>query len=128
MRVSVWLAMKDQLDLAMCERSDKGEVHALEFQAYFLSQLTAQRCFRLFVCINESPGNAPATTGSKDMFQQQHLALFIHYDGAGANDESRMTKASQEETNAPRRPTKQKCQEIFEHVDRKHDTAMSDKL
>jgi hypothetical protein len=35
------------------------------------------------------------------------VALFVHYDGASADNESGVTKASKEHTHAPRRQTKQ---------------------
>ena len=113
--LSIGLALIDQLHLAMAERSGKSDLDAVEFQAYFLSQFTAQRCFRLFISIDEAAGNAPATAGSKDMFQQQYLSLFVHYHGAGADDKSHMTKASQEKANAAGSQTEQQCQKIFQH-------------
>jgi len=114
-RLAVRPATKDQLDLPVPKRPDKGEFQVINFQAYFLAQFTAQRCFRLFAGIDKPARDAPATAGSKDMFQEQHVALFVSDYGAGADDESRMTKTRQEKANARRRQTKQKCQEVFEH-------------
>ena len=99
----------------MVETAGKGDLDAAQFQPYFLTQFTTQCCFRLFIGVDEPAGNAPATAGSKDMLEQEHLALLVHDDSAGADDESCMTKASQEEANAPRGQTEQHCQKIFQH-------------
>jgi len=106
-RFSVWLAMKNQFHLAVTESSGKGDLHAAQFQSHFLLKLTSQRGFGLFVCSYETAGNSPATACSKDVFQQQDVTLFVHDDGAGADDESRVPKAGEEKTNAPGRQTKQ---------------------
>ena len=100
----------------MAEGSGKGDPYTAKLQPHFLLQLTAQGCFGLLVCVNEAAGNTPAAARSKDMFQQQNVALFVYYDGAGANDESRMTKASQEQTNS-RASDGTTAPEVFEHVE-----------